>query len=786
MRLVFCGTPAFAVPTLEALLAAGHDVALVVSQPDRPVGRAQHLTAPPVKQAALTAGLAVTQPEKIKSNAEFRASLGSIAPDAIVVVAYGRIIPPWMLALPRLGCINLHGSLLPKYRGAAPIQWAVAMGDAVTGNTTMLLEEGLDTGPILLQQTVEIGPHQTAADLFELLAQAGAPLVVKTLAGLDARTIHPQPQNHEGATYAPLLDREDGRMDFANRTAHELYNRWRGFQPWPGAFTTLDGKKLILHQVAVATHACRPRRAWRDSRRRPAPLRGMCGVYLDRAARTATGRQEAAPGGRVSAREPVLGRRAPRGADRMTLPPPLAAKKTAPKNRQAAISKARKAAFDVLLAVERGHAHSDDLLRGKAINALSTPDRNLATALVLGVLRWQILLDHRLQSLLKRPNAKLEAEIVAALRLGAFQILHMDRIPARAAIDESVELAKQAGHRFASGMVNAVLRKLAGAAPPGQFSEGSAAELALAEAHPAWLVERWASFYGLEAARAICRYGQAQAALTIRLTSGDTEAELRLDGIELAPGHLLGAARTVVSGDAAATVAFREGRFRIQDEGSQLVAEIAAACLAEDANSILDACAAPGGKTLILAERNPNARILACEASAVRFEQLRQRMSAYAPRIECRLADATALNEEAAFDLVLVDVPCSGTGTLGRNPEIRHRLRLEDLARQAERQRAILASALRAVRRGGRVVYSTCSLEPEENEEVVAAVLNSMPAARAVPLTDTLIALLQKGFLSAPAAERLRAGLTPEGACRLFPGKFQTDGFFIARIERRE
>jgi len=252
MKLVFCGTPQFAVPTLEALLAAGHEIALAVSQPDRPVGRSQQLAAPAVKQSALASGLLVTQPEKIRNNAEFRAQLESIAPDAIMVVAYGRIIPPWMLALPRLGCINLHASLLPKHRGAAPIQWAIALGDAYTGNTTMLLEEGLDTGPILLQQTMEIGPNQTAVDLFPLLARAGAPLVVETLAGLASGTIHPQPQSHEAATFAPLLDREDGRIDFAARTAHEIYNRWRGFQPWPGAFTTLNAKKLIVHNMAIA------------------------------------------------------------------------------------------------------------------------------------------------------------------------------------------------------------------------------------------------------------------------------------------------------------------------------------------------------------------------------------------------------------------------------------------------------------------------------------------------------------------------------------------------------
>lgn len=252
MRLVFCGTPRFAVPALEALLAASHEVALAVSQPDRPAGRMREQATPPVKACAVAAGLAVTQPEKIKDNEEFRARLEAIAPDAIVVVAYGRIIPPWMLELPRLGCINLHASLLPKYRGAAPIQWAVALGETVTGNTTMLLEQGLDTGPILLQQRVPIKPEQTAAEMFDVLSVAGAPLLVETLEGLAAGTIEPEAQDHAQATLAPMLTREDGRMDFAAKTAVELKNRWRGFQPWPGAFTTLDGRKLIVHQMTVA------------------------------------------------------------------------------------------------------------------------------------------------------------------------------------------------------------------------------------------------------------------------------------------------------------------------------------------------------------------------------------------------------------------------------------------------------------------------------------------------------------------------------------------------------
>lgn len=447
-----------------------------------------------------------------------------------------------------------------------------------------------------------------------------------------------------------------------------------------------------------------------------------------------------------------------------------------------AISPARKAAFAILMAVERGQSHSDDLLRGKAVNSLSAADRNLATALVLGVLRWQIRLDHQLHVLLKRPNAKLDPEILIALRLGAFQLLHLDRIPARAAIDESVELAKQAGHRFASGMVNAVLRKLG--TTLFDFSEESSAELALAQAHPAWMVERWARFFGIEAARAICLHGQSQPVLTVRIENPAAEEELIKAGIHLEPGELLTAARTVLSGDVTAIVACSEGRVRLQDEGSQLVAEIAGQGSASSVTTILDACAAPGGKTLILAERNPQARIVACESSPRRLEQLHQRLAGQADRVECRLADATALAEDSAFDLALADVPCTGTGTLGRNPEIRHRLRLEDISRQAERQRAILVAALRAVRPGGRVVYSTCSLEPEENEQAVAAVLAETPNARLISLESRIEALLGEGVLTSSGAARLCRCLTPEGYLRLLPGVFHTDGFFIALIER--
>lgn len=248
MKLVFCGTPAFAVPTLKVALRAGHNVALVVTQPDRPVGREQTLTAPPVKTAALEAGLPIVQPEKIRNNPEFRAQLEAIQPDAILVVAYGRIIPRWMLDLPRFGNINLHGSLLPKYRGAAPVQWAIANGEAATGATTMRLDEGLDTGDILLQREMPLAPDLTSVDVFPLLSEMGADLMMETLRGLEGGSITPRPQDHSKATHAPILTREDGRMDFT-RPAMTLYNRWRGFQPWPGAWTMLKGKKLAVHRL---------------------------------------------------------------------------------------------------------------------------------------------------------------------------------------------------------------------------------------------------------------------------------------------------------------------------------------------------------------------------------------------------------------------------------------------------------------------------------------------------------------------------------------------------------
>ena len=254
MKLVFCGTPQFAVPSLERLVAAGHEVQLVVTQPDRPQGRGMELAPPPVKQSALRLGLPVTQPEKIKNNEEFRARLTAIQPDAIIVVGYGRIIPGWMLHLPHYGNINVHASLLPKYRGAAPIQWAIANGETVTGVTTMKIDEGLDTGDILLKRAMQIRLEDTAVTLVPRLAELGAELLVETLEELKRGIVEPVPQDDSLATLAPILKKEDGLIDFS-RSAEEIHNRLRGFQPWPGAYTQFRGKNLKIISARVAENA---------------------------------------------------------------------------------------------------------------------------------------------------------------------------------------------------------------------------------------------------------------------------------------------------------------------------------------------------------------------------------------------------------------------------------------------------------------------------------------------------------------------------------------------------
>jgi 16S rRNA (cytosine967-C5)-methyltransferase len=457
-----------------------------------------------------------------------------------------------------------------------------------------------------------------------------------------------------------------------------------------------------------------------------------------------------------------------------------------PHNRDAqpAISPARAAAFDILLRVQRESSYASELLHSQTYHRLSAVDHSLATELVMGVLRWRSLLDSQIAKASSQPLSKLDPEILTALRLAVYQLGWLSRIPARAAIHESVELVKRARKRSAAPFVNAVLRKLAAARPQGDdspqpaISGASADALAASSAHPLWLVKRWIAAYGLDAAFHICRHNQSIPVTAIRLRRPEAESQLKADGIELAPGALLASARRIQHGDITRSAAFRAGLCVIQDEASQLVA-----ALVGDAAHVLDCCAAPGGKTAAIADRNPNAALTAVELHPHRARLLQRLLSVNdSPTSNIRIvaADARNLPFVASFDRVLADVPCSGTGTLGRNPEIKWTLTPQDLVDLQARQLAIVRSAMAQVATGGRLLYSTCSLEKEENEDVIARSLEDNPSFRVVDCHAELAQLQQQKELIWPAP----ASLTRGPYLRTLPGIHPCDGFFAALLEK--
>jgi 16S rRNA (cytosine967-C5)-methyltransferase len=452
------------------------------------------------------------------------------------------------------------------------------------------------------------------------------------------------------------------------------------------------------------------------------------------------------------------------------------------------VSPARAAAFDILLRVERESSYASDLLHSPVHERLSTPDHALATELVMGVLRWRSRLDAEIATASSQPLSKLDLEILIALRLALYQFLWLDRVPQRAALHESVELVIRARKRSAAPFVNAVLRKLS-AAPhannPTSAETASPESLARTLAHPAWLVEHWTREYGLSATRQICHHNQSIPATAIRLRTPTAEEEEQLheEGITLAPGGLLTSARRVLSGDITKTHAFRAGHIVIQDEASQLVAALVGSTVPGESAHILDCCAAPGGKTLAIADRNPSAAITAVELHPHRARLLQKRLGTHqsqsAARIQIVTADALHLPLSRPFDRVLADVPCSGTGTLARNPEIKWRLTVDDLAELPRRQLAILRSALAQVAPKGRLIYSTCSLEKEENENVVEQAL-SENSFRLLDCRSELDRLKAAGELTWPDP----ASLTRGPYLRTIPGIHPCDGFFAAILER--
>jgi 16S rRNA (cytosine967-C5)-methyltransferase len=353
-----------------------------------------------------------------------------------------------------------------------------------------------------------------------------------------------------------------------------------------------------------------------------------------------------------------------------------------------------------------------------------------------------------------------------------------------------VELVKTARKRSAASFVNAILRKIVAAAPVDHFAEISrspdAAALSRNAAHPAWLVERWVAQYGLQFTRAICIQDQMVPSTAIHLPENVTDAELAASGVQLAPGQLLASARRVLAGDVTSTCAFREGRISIQDEASQLVAVLAGSgkprLYRDIDNAILDCCAAPGSKTALMARRNPSANVFAMELHLHRARLLKSLNPL--PNIMTLAADARRPPFSRNFDRILADVPCSGTGTLGRNPEIKWRLKPEDLRDLQVRQVAILKSALAHLAIGGRLVYSTCSLESEENKAVVEAALERQQKFNLIDMKVELEQLRKSGELASEKESHYLPSLVAGPYLRTIPGMHPCDGFFAAMIER--
>jgi len=446
------------------------------------------------------------------------------------------------------------------------------------------------------------------------------------------------------------------------------------------------------------------------------------------------------------------------------------------------VSPARVAAFDILLRVEQHDAYASELLHSRQYAKLSSADHGLTTELVMGVLRWRPLLDRDISRASSQKLERLDREVLLALRLAAYQIIFLDRVPQRAAVHESVELVKRARKRSAVPFANAVLRKLTNQTSGNRDAAAiadatSVVELSERSAHPEWLVKRWVDELGYHAAQQICAYDQRTPETAIHhgqsVLDRELDNELKKSGIQLAKGKLLASASRVQSGDVTHTRAFLDGRIVIQDEASQLVA-----LLVGKGTNMLDCCAAPGGKTRIIAERNPDADIVAVDLHPHRSRLLRALVTA--KNVQVINADVRELPVSTRFDRVLADVPCSGTGTLGRNPEIKWRLRLEDLADLQTRQLAILQAAMQHVAVGGRLVYSTCSLEPEENSQVVEKAIAADSSFHVHDCRQELEHLRSSGELVWNDLDSLTSG----PYLGTIPGVHPCDGFFAAILQK--
>ena len=784
--------------------------ALVVSQPSRPVGRGRKIQAPPVAQCAERLGLPVVQPESAKDQ-DFLAHLRELAPDVAAVVAYGQIFRRSLLELPRLGCVNLHGSLLPKYRGAAPIQAAIAEGEAVTGVTTMLMERGLDSGPMLLKAELEIGRDEKTPELAPRLAALGAPLMVETLRRLDAGTVEAEPQDHERATFSPRLQRSDAVVDW-ELAARRIYDRWRGYYPWPGLSSTLAGAPVKLVDVRPADGSAElvdgtaqvgvfqglvddamcvtcgnatmllVERLQRPGKKPPRSL----GLYQRR--KTLPGRAVLDFVNKTVASHPAYEFRPRRRGPSLRV---MSKRRT---HAQAGGARSRKSFHGRRMREPRTPTDNVRAAAGwvvertlstlspssvflqSALARLDEPEHALLRELSLGTLRWLRRLDHVITLASHRKMEAIDPALRTPLRIGAYQLLFLDRIPPHAAVHEAVEHARRLTHKGGASFTNAVLRRIARdrSLSAWPVDERDPVErLAVEQSHPSFLVRRWLDAFGEQATRELVEADNRPKALQLLAfrDRGGREllAESLIDqGVDVEPTTLSPMGLIVRQGNPLRTADYRRGDFYIQDEGSQAVAMLPPPRAGE---RILDAAAAPGGKTFALQALEPDVDAVMADISPARIATLRGNLQRLGRRASVVVADASRSPFSATFDRVILDLPCSGTGTLRKHPELKWRISESEVGRLSHQALRILTGSAERVAPGGLLIAMTCSLELEENEHVVRDFLGRTPGFVPVPLDEVLDASVAQHVVGA-------------GVWRL-PTSGDHDGFTAHVLRRR-
>ncbi len=755
-------------PSLLRLVESDHEVVAVVSRPDAPTGRGRAVVASPVASRAKALGIRLLQPSSTGDPA-FADELDALAPDCCPIVAFGGLIPEQLLTVPRFGWVNLHFSLLPTWRGAAPVQHALLHGDEVTGATTFLLDAGLDTGPVFGTVTEPIGDRDTSSQLLDRLASTGADLLTRTMNAIGDGTATVVPQAEVGVSHAPKLTPEAGHVDWGH-PALAIDRRIRACTAAPGAWTNHGGARLKLLPVTMAPEVI-------DLV--PGELRTTkTQVLVGTGSHARSTRRRPGNGASPDARG-RLGEGAARRSGLVRMTPPSRRHQSAGVSKSGGQDVARTAALQVMQAVSERDAYANLALPATLRTvAASAQDAAFATELTYGTLRWRGTYDAIIASCSDRPLDDLDTVVLNTLRLGAHQLFSMS-VPTHAAVSTSVDLVRSAVGHGPTGFANAVMRKMAGRTLEGWLTQlcpdDSAASLSVRYSHPQWIVERVYSALGDWSQTVEMLQADNLAppmSLVARPGRSTVEELVRLGAL---PGRWSPVAALWPGGDPANLAPVGSGDAGIQDEGSQLVTLAVANAAIEGADHRwLDLCAGPGGKAALLGgvASGREATLTAVELHEHRAALIRAIVTS---DVEVVVSDGTSSRwATGAYDRVLVDVPCSGLGSLRRRPESRWRKQPSDLDALVQLQRRLLSNALAAVRPGGIVGYVTCSPLPEETREVVDSVLADDRGSS--PLHVSLL-----------DARPLLPGVPDLGGgpdIQLWPQRHGTDAMYLALLRR--